>query len=73
MAEKEYVVWSAHYYDNPARMWPHDHEVLGRYRASDAADLRKQLEAAGYEPSQCRWELVSPDNTALSRPGAANN
>lgn len=62
MTEKEYAVWDAHYYDNPARMFPHDHECFGRFRANGVADLRKQLAAAGHEPNACRWELVSPAN-----------
>lgn len=68
MSEKEYIVLSAHYYDNPARMWPHEHEVIGRFRASNVADLRKQLADAGYEPSHCRWELAEvPANAELTR------
>ena len=62
MGKNEYAVWAASYYDNPARMWPHDHEQLGRYRAADDADLRRKLADAGHEPSNCRWEVVSPAN-----------
>lgn len=63
--EEEYAVWDAHYYDNPARMFPHDHECFGRFRARGIADLRNQLATAGHDPSNCRWELVSPANARI--------
>lgn len=55
----EYAVWLAEYYDEPSRVFPHEHEVVGRFRASSEDRLRRQLEQAGHDPEQCRWELVA--------------